>query len=125
MLTLMKKGSWDESKIVAEEKARRYWALQRRRYRRQRLIRRFGLAALVAVASLVSAGAFLSYAPSLSFGSSPSVAQVRSFTYFRTCADARAADAAPLRRGQSGYSPHLDRDGDGIACEWSWRNWFQ
>ena len=24
---------------------------------------------------------------------------------------------APLHKGQPGYSSHLDRDGDGIACE--------
>ncbi|MBL8699857.1 MAG: excalibur calcium-binding domain-containing protein [Alphaproteobacteria bacterium] len=36
---------------------------------------------------------------------------------FRNCAAARAAGAAPLRRGDPGYAPHLDRDGDGIACE--------
>jgi micrococcal nuclease len=36
---------------------------------------------------------------------------------FRNCAAARAAGAAPLRRGEPGYGPHLDRDGDGIACE--------
>lgn len=37
--------------------------------------------------------------------------------YYRTCADARAAGAAPLRVGDPGYGRHLDRDGDGIACE--------
>lgn len=37
--------------------------------------------------------------------------------YYRTCADARAAGAAPLRKGDPGYGSHLDRDGDGIACE--------
>jgi endonuclease YncB( thermonuclease family) len=36
---------------------------------------------------------------------------------FRNCAAARAAGAAPLYRGDPGYSPHLDRDNDGIACE--------
>lgn len=30
---------------------------------------------------------------------------------------ARAAGAAPIRIGEPGYGPHLDRDGDGIACE--------
>ena len=30
---------------------------------------------------------------------------------------ARAAGAAPLYRGQAGYSSRLDRDGDGVACE--------
>lgn len=33
------------------------------------------------------------------------------------CDAARAAGAAPLRAGEAGYGPHLDRDGDGIACE--------
>jgi len=37
--------------------------------------------------------------------------------YYRTCADARAAGAAPLRVGDPGYGRHLDRDGDGVACE--------
>jgi hypothetical protein len=36
---------------------------------------------------------------------------------YASCAEARAAGAAPLRRGQPGYSTRLDRDGDGIACE--------
>lgn len=36
---------------------------------------------------------------------------------FRNCAEARAAGAAPLRRGQPGYGAHMDGDGDGIACE--------
>lgn len=36
---------------------------------------------------------------------------------FRNCSEARAAGAAPVRRGDSGYGRHLDRDGDGIGCE--------
>jgi hypothetical protein len=38
-------------------------------------------------------------------------------TYYRNCAEVRAAGKAPLRRGDPGYGAHLDRDGDGIACE--------
>ena len=37
--------------------------------------------------------------------------------YYRNCAAARAAGAAPIRRGEAGYADHLDRDGDGVACE--------
>lgn len=37
--------------------------------------------------------------------------------YYPNCSAARAAGAAPIRRGQPGYRPALDRDGDGIACE--------
>lgn len=36
---------------------------------------------------------------------------------FKNCAEARAAGAAPVRRGDPGYGPHLDRDGDGKGCE--------
>ena len=38
-------------------------------------------------------------------------------TYFRNCTEVRAAGAAPLRAGEPGYARHLDRDGDGVACE--------
>ncbi|MGH6696240.1 thermonuclease family protein [Sphingopyxis sp.] len=37
--------------------------------------------------------------------------------YYRNCKEAWAAGAAPLRRGQPGYRPEMDGDGDGIACE--------
>jgi hypothetical protein len=36
---------------------------------------------------------------------------------YANCAAARAAGAAPVRRGQPGYGAHLDRDGDGVGCE--------
>ncbi|NUR73699.1 MAG: excalibur calcium-binding domain-containing protein [Hamadaea sp.] len=37
---------------------------------------------------------------------------------FVNCDQAILAGAAPLFRGEPGYAPHLDRDNDGIACEW-------
>lgn len=37
--------------------------------------------------------------------------------YYPNCAAARAAGAAPIYEGQPGYGRHLDRDGDGKACE--------
>lgn len=36
---------------------------------------------------------------------------------FANCSAARAAGAAPVMRGDPGYGPHLDRDGDGVGCE--------
>ena len=36
---------------------------------------------------------------------------------FANCSEARAAGAAPVRRGDPGYGPHLDRDRDGVGCE--------
>lgn len=40
-----------------------------------------------------------------------------SHAYYARCADARAAGAAPIYRGQPGYRPGLDADNDGVACE--------
>lgn len=37
--------------------------------------------------------------------------------YYKNCTAVRAAGAAPIRRGDPGYGSHLDRDGDGVACE--------
>jgi outer membrane murein-binding lipoprotein Lpp len=36
---------------------------------------------------------------------------------YKNCSEARAAGAAPVRRGDPGYGKHLDRDGDGVGCE--------
>lgn len=36
---------------------------------------------------------------------------------YANCTEARAAGAAPVRIGEPGYGPHLDRDRDGIGCE--------
>jgi len=37
--------------------------------------------------------------------------------HYASCAEVRAAGAAPLRRGDAGYRSGLDGDGDGVACE--------
>ena len=37
--------------------------------------------------------------------------------YYANCAAVRDAGAAPIYRGDPGYSSKLDRDGDGVACE--------
>lgn len=38
-------------------------------------------------------------------------------TSYANCSAVRAAGAAPIYRGDPGYSKKLDRDGDGVACE--------
>ena len=47
----------------------------------------------------------------------PPVGSSGSGLAFASCAAARAAGAAPLYRGEPGYSSRLDRDNDGTACE--------
>src|SRR5688500_16455893 len=37
--------------------------------------------------------------------------------YFPSCGAAGTVRAPPIRRGEPGYARHLDRDGNGIACE--------
>lgn len=49
-------------------------------------------------------------------GSSPSQGGSASAQY-ANCSEARAAGAAPLRRGEPGYDSSLDGDNDGVACE--------
>ncbi|MEU9109109.1 excalibur calcium-binding domain-containing protein [Streptomyces xanthophaeus] len=38
-------------------------------------------------------------------------------THYKNCDAAKAAGAAPIRKGQPGYRSALDKDGDGIACD--------
>lgn len=44
-------------------------------------------------------------------------ARARQGFFFKTCAQAWLAGQAPLQRGDDGYRPALDEDGDGHACE--------
>lgn len=50
-------------------------------------------------------------------GADDSDADSGGFVYYKNCTAARAAGAAPLHVGEPGYATHLDRDGDGVACE--------
>ncbi|WP_280266746.1 excalibur calcium-binding domain-containing protein, partial [Nocardia wallacei] len=36
---------------------------------------------------------------------------------YKSCKEAKAAGATPLRKGQPGYRAELDSDNDGVACE--------
>jgi hypothetical protein len=48
--------------------------------------------------------------------------QIEQSTYYSNCAEARAAGAAPISRGEPGYREGLDGDSDGVACE-RYRGW--
>lgn len=71
----------------------------------------------IACESLPSGSSSDSASSRSSSSSSGTAASGRSSTSYANCSAARAAGAAPLYRGQAGYSSRLDRDGDGIACE--------
>ena len=87
------------------------------------MTRRHSLAALLGVA-LVAAPAILDSADAQRRRDTRSTANAqqaasasRDAVYYRNCTEARAAGVAPLYRGQPGYRPQMDGDGDGIACE--------
>lgn len=55
--------------------------------------------------------------PSAASGSGSAEPNADGNAGFGSCDEARAAGAAPVRRGDPGYSTELDGDGDGVACE--------
>jgi len=67
-----------------------------------------GLAATTPAAANTAAATTAAQAPASASAGDP---------YYKNCAAARAAGAAPLHRGQPGYREQMDGDGDGIACE--------
>jgi hypothetical protein len=51
-------------------------------------------------------------------GPSPRTGSVAALSvYYPDCRAAWAAGVAPIYKGQPGYRPEMDGDGDGIACE--------
>lgn len=54
------------------------------------------------------------YEPAPSYGEDDSSG---GSVYYKNCSAARAAGVTPLHVGDPGYASHLDRDGDGVACE--------
>ena len=66
------------------------------------------IAAAAGVAALLSVVVFSGAA-----SASPAVAT----QLFRNCDEARAAGFSDMRAGEPGYSPSLDRDNDGVACD--------
>lgn len=55
--------------------------------------------------------------PDKKMNQSPKTNSSNGDVYYKNCTEARKAGAAPLYKGEPGYAKHLDRDGDGIACE--------
>ena len=47
----------------------------------------------------------------------PQPTQAPDGVYYENCTAAREAGVTPIYQGQPGYGRHLDRDGDGVACE--------
>jgi hypothetical protein len=96
--------------------------------KRARLREASSTGVILALGVLLGAGGFLivermtrvNYTPP-AFEQNQSIQQVQAAPEraqpFGTCDDARAAGAAPVYWGEPGYGEHLDRDGDGIACE--------
>ena len=63
------------------------------------------------------AASTLAAAPRAAQPAPPPVHAPPASVYYANCTAVRAAGAAPIHRGDPGYAPKLDRDGDGIGCE--------
>ncbi|MET9027461.1 MULTISPECIES: excalibur calcium-binding domain-containing protein [Nocardia] len=93
-------------------------------------VRRLSVSAAIAGLTFLAAPAALAAPPSGSAGTGSSAVDTGSAATgsaglsqtgsaggaYANCDDARAAGHAPLFRGEPGYGPHLDPDGDGFAC---------
>ncbi|WP_040775302.1 excalibur calcium-binding domain-containing protein [Nocardia pneumoniae] len=93
-------------------------------------VRRLTVSAAVAGMTLLAAPAALAAPPTGSSGTGSSAVDTGSGATgsanlsqtgsaggaFANCDEARAAGRAPLVRGEPGFGPHLDPDGDGFAC---------
>ncbi|PXX59629.1 excalibur calcium-binding domain-containing protein [Nocardia sp. CA-128927] len=93
-------------------------------------VRRLTFSAAVAGLTLLAAPTALAAPPSGSSGTGSSAVDTGSAATgsagltqtgsaggaFANCEEAKAAGRAPLFRGEPGYGPHLDPDGDGFAC---------
>ena len=120
-LRFRRKACWPLTgtfKMVSENDWHIHFGRYQRTQKRRRLLRQFGLPVLAAGAGFGLVWGWTSWGP-VSFSSMPETREWSgsSPVSYRNCAAARAAGAAPLYRGQSGYASHLDRDNDGIACE--------
>jgi type IV secretory pathway VirB10-like protein len=74
-------------------------------------------AAEQAAAEQAAAAAAQAAAESAAAAVPPPPAAAPTATSYKNCDAVRAAGAAPIHRGDPGYSSKLDRDGDGIGCE--------
>ena len=75
------------------------------------------VAADAATPSICAASSTTQAAESTAAAASATATREAKTTPYANCTEVREAGAAPLRRGDPGYSTRLDRDGDGTACE--------
>lgn len=61
-------------------------------------------------------------APPTTATTRPTTTTTEPAPHYEDCEDALRDGALPLSAGDPGYGRHLDRDGDGEACN-SWRDW--
>lgn len=69
------------------------------------------------VAKVTKIGTYVAPPPPVATPAPAPAPQQNTNVYYRNCAAARAAGAAPVYVGEPGYASHLDRDNDGIGCE--------
>lgn len=101
-----------ESAIRSARRFRSVWNKHNRATRRRRLWRR-ARKPLLAVAIVGGLVAWV-----LNASPWPATVTLRHYVAFLNCPSARMVGLTPAVAGQPGYWDRLDRDEDGVACEW-------
>lgn len=105
-----------EAALLMARRFRRVWDRRDRAVRRRRALsgswRRARGPLLVAAAVAGCVAWALASSPW------PAATALKHHVAFVNCASARMVGLAPARAGQPGYWDRLDRDEDGVSCEW-------
>jgi excalibur calcium-binding domain-containing protein len=101
-----------EAALRLRRRFRGVWQRHDRAARRRRFLRK--AARPVLFAACIAGGAAWVVASS----PWPAPVTLKHYAAFSNCASARMVGLAPARAGQPGYWDRLDRDEDGVSCEW-------
>lgn len=101
-----------DSALGSARRCRGVWHRHDRAVLRRRLWRRARQPLLAAIGVAASVAWVLHASPW------PVTVTLRHYAAFFNCASARMVGLTPARAGQPGYWDRLDRDEDGVACEW-------
>lgn len=105
-------GQEGEAALRLKRRFRGVWHRHDRAARRRRLWRKARRPLLLTTAVAGCLAWVLASSPW------PATTTLKHYVAFFNCASAQMVGLAPARPGQPGYWDRLDRDEDGVSCEW-------
>ncbi len=101
-----------EAALRSKRRSRGAWHRHERAMRRRRFWRR-ARRPLLATAGVAGCLAWV-----LASNPWPATTTLKHYVAFFNCASAQMVGLTPARAGEPGYWDRLDRDEDGVSCEW-------